>query len=277
MTEGVDEAALRQPDVLHNLTIELFGDTWASGLRPHLGVLGGLVSAQAEADGWMSSVRPSLSIDHFRVLTNTTLALYFRGVGGYNIGTPERVAIEVPATAVSSGQEPPLVPSFTIAAGAGQAVLSGGVLNASTEVAIGSPQTQQVILSLVGNTWHPLVGNDRWASEAVLSSLVARKAGSTLQEAHGWNAEVRPLLGASSRYLTRLSDTSLMIQRPPLGASNPCMHAPARRPPLSSGAMRTCTCVHAHAQSRNSASIRLARWRPSTSPSPAISSPLART
>jgi hypothetical protein len=170
-------------------------------------------------------MRPSLSVDHFQLLSNTTLALYFRGLGGYDISAPETIAIEVPASAVSSGQVPPSVPSFTITASAGVAAFTSdglalargapcmtasscaaaeALLNSSNELAISGPQTLQVVIELLGNTFRHDVGHDRWASEAVLSSLFASGGA---RESSGWNRVVRPLLGRSSRYLTRLSDS----------------------------------------------------------------------
>jgi hypothetical protein len=218
---SVDEAAM-QSGALQNVTIELVGDTF--GASPSAGVLQGLVSAQNEPYGWGALMRPSLSVDHFQLLSNTTLALYFRGLGGYDISAPETIAIEVPASAVSSGQVPPSVPSFTITASAGVAAFTSdglalargapcmtasscaaaeALLNSSNELAISGPQTLQVVIELLGNTFRHDVGHDRWASEAVLSSLFASGGA---RESSGWNRVVRPLLGRSSRYLTRLSD-----------------------------------------------------------------------
>ena len=223
---GIDEAEL-QGGGLQNLTIQLVGDTF--GANAAGSVLQGLVSAQDEALGWSAAFRPSLSVDHFSLLANTTLALYFRGVPGYDVASPETIAIEVPAAAVSSGQVPPAVPTFTVTAAAGVAAFSSegvgdgmALLNASNELAIAGPRTQQVVLQLYGNTFRADVGRDKWASEAVLASFYARQTdaeggGAEGGAESGWNAVVRPLLGRSARYLTRLSDSACLLVLPQAG------------------------------------------------------------
>lgn len=205
VTEGLTEGDMRSGSV-QNLTIELIGDTWLNGL-PSQGLIDGLVSGQAEPGGWTSVVRPTLSAGHLHVLRNTTMALYFRGGADYDISAPETVAVEVPARTTSSGQDPPIVTSFRIAAEAGSASLSGSFLNASRELEISGPETHELAVSLVGNTFPASVGNDKWASRAVLDSLRSAQ-----DEPSGWNAIVRQ--DRLSRYLVRQDDASLLITLP---------------------------------------------------------------
>ena len=94
LTQGIMEDALRS-DTLHNLTIELVGDTWASELRASYGMLTGLVSGQEEEYGWSSVLQPSLTVEHFTLLSNTSLGIYFRGVEAYDLIAPEYIAVEV--------------------------------------------------------------------------------------------------------------------------------------------------------------------------------------
>jgi hypothetical protein len=63
LAHGVSEDELSS-GILHNLTLTLDGDTWLHSL-PQPALLAGLVSSAYEPHGWMASVRPSLSLDHF--------------------------------------------------------------------------------------------------------------------------------------------------------------------------------------------------------------------
>ena len=120
----------------------------------------------------------------------------------------------MPASATSSGQTPGSVEtgfeveSFQIFASPGQAVLGGAFLNLSTELEMVSPSTSQLTISLIGNTFNPLVGYDKHYSRAVLDSLLSQQ-----DEPEGWNSIVRGR-GDEERYLRRLSDTQLQLTVP---------------------------------------------------------------
>ena len=195
------------------MTIELEGDTWLNNL-PSKGLMRGLVSNKYEPGGWMSVVRPGLSLEHFTVLRNTSMALYFRGDTHYDITSPETIAVEVPASATSSGQVPGnvetgfAVATFKILASPGEALLGGGFLNTSLEAAVTSPATAFLTIELLGNTWNPDVGRDKWASRATLDSLLSQQ-----HEPKGWNNVVRPSM-RERRNLVRLSDTKLQLTLP---------------------------------------------------------------
>ena len=160
LTRDLAEGSLCAAHTVHNLTIELMGDTWLHPL-PSSSLLSGLVSSAAEAGGWNAVVLPALTAKHAVVLHNTTLAIYFRGEPLYDIASPETIAIEVPAAAVSSGQVPPNVPTFVVQAAAGQvafsaglpALLYGELLNSSVELTLVGAERQQLIMQLKGNTW----------------------------------------------------------------------------------------------------------------------------
>ena len=185
---GIDERAM-QAGGLQNLTIELVGDTF--GTYASAGVLQGLVSAQDEAHGWASVFQPSFTLHHFVLLANNTLALYFRPVPSYDVTAPETVAIEVPGSAVSSGQVPPTVPSFTIIASEGTAAISsdgaayGDVqLTVPDELALVGPHTQRIVIQLFGNTFREDVGRDkvqaRGGSRRSLMALPMRPDGPSM-------------------------------------------------------------------------------------------------
>ena len=87
LADGISEESLRSGE-LQNLTIELAGDGFKNSL-PSIGLLEGLVSGQAELTGWTQVVRPTLSLDHFTVISNTTMGLYFRAPSSFDIFAPE--------------------------------------------------------------------------------------------------------------------------------------------------------------------------------------------
>ena len=87
LATGISEESLRSGE-LQNLTIELVGDGFKNSL-PSIGLLEGLVSGQAELAGWTQVVRPTLSLDHFKVISNTTMGLYFRAPSSFDIFAPE--------------------------------------------------------------------------------------------------------------------------------------------------------------------------------------------
>ena len=213
ITQQATEADLRT-NTLQNITISLLGDTWLGGIPSH-DLIAGLVSGQSEPTGWNAIVRSALSQDHLHLQQNTTLAIYFRGDAAYDISAPETIAVEVPAAVVSSGQVPPTVTSFVIAAEPGEVSLAGGIeallygslLNASDELTLVGPESRQLILRISGGTWAPGVGNDFRASRSLLAGIRSRQDGPS-----GWNAIVRDAL--QPRQLVRLSDSELLLVLP---------------------------------------------------------------
>ena len=207
---GVSEASISS-GTLQNITVTLEGDTWLNN-RPSDALLEGLVSSAYEPRGWMGSIRPSLTLDHFRTISNTTMALYFRGDSTYDIAAPETIAVEVPAAACASGQVPGnVVKTFEIRAAPGRVLLDGAFVNASQELELISPESTRLEIVLAENFWTSYVGNDKWASRDALFSLTSQQT-----SPYGWNRVVRA--SQQERYLTRLSDSLLVLTLPQYAA-----------------------------------------------------------
>ena len=100
--------------------------------------------------------------------------------------------------------------TFVISALPGVASLHGNFYNASEEATVIAPDSIELDIELRENTWAPAVGNDKWASKALLASLVSQQS-----EAYGWNQVVRRYL--QERYLKRQSDHLLTLTLPQYG------------------------------------------------------------
>ena len=168
-------------------------------------LLDGIISAQADPGGWNARVRPTLRAEQLSLDANGTLALSLPPQRAYDIASPERLKVRLPASALASGQSLFVNGSATIDAAAGRVALSGSLLANAREEAVRSPAEYTLVLTLTDDAWRPEVGQEgAAASEALLASLLAEQ-----DEPRGWNAVVRPQL--RSRELTRLSDAVVTL------------------------------------------------------------------
>ena len=64
-------------------------------------LLDGIISAQADPDGWNARVRPTLRAEQLSLDANGTLALSLPPQLAYDIASPERLKVRLPASALA--------------------------------------------------------------------------------------------------------------------------------------------------------------------------------
>eukprot|EP00964_Phaeocystis_antarctica_P061434 scaffold36719_cov46-Phaeocystis_antarctica.AAC.1 len=120
-------------------------------------LLHGIVSAQADPGGWNAKVRPTLRAEQLSLDENGTLALSLPPQQEYDIASPERLKVRLPASALASGQSLFVNGSATVDAAAGRVALSGSLLTNAREEAVRSPAEYTLVLTLTDDAWRPEV------------------------------------------------------------------------------------------------------------------------
>ena len=105
-----------------------------------------------ETFGWEAVVQPGLGHHQVVRLDDETVEVTIPHFPGFDITTPETISLTVPGSAVLSGRAVEATPSFAIAAKAGKAFVSGGLLSNLTQTAING-EDQKLEVVLYGDAW----------------------------------------------------------------------------------------------------------------------------
>ena len=211
-----------QDDAQVGLTIRLTGDTWADGVDAGGDVtralLGGLLSAQAEAYGWNKVVRPFLDAGtgglNLTLVSPTELAVGIPSIPLYDIGSTESISLAVPGAALVSGQGFAVADTFVIYPAPPTATILSALLPTFTEFEVQSMAPFVLQVKLTGATFardlaeYTAVGVAR--SKALLAGLQPSAA-----QPSGWAAVVAP--GLQFAHVARLGDTLANITIPQFG------------------------------------------------------------
>ena len=171
-------------------------------------IIAGLVSAQAEANGWNNVVQAGIPLGNVVRTSNTVVTITLPALAGYDITAQETITVTVPATALAqSSIAIAAIPTFDVTVSPGLVALTGSVTDdAETDIRTGS---SQIILTLTDDTWVLDDGTFAAQRAAIISGLVSAQA-----EANGWNNVVQA--GIPLGNVVRTSNTVVTITLPAL-------------------------------------------------------------
>ena len=194
------------------IVLTLTDDSWVlddgTFAAQRAAIISGLVSAQAEANGWNNVVQAGIPVGNVVRTSNTVVTITLPALAGYDITAQETITVTVPASALAqSSIAIAAVPTFNINVTAGSVALTGTVTNdAETDIRTGS---SDIVLTLTDDSW--VLDDGTFAAQrgAIIAGLVSAQA-----EANGWNNVVQG--GIPLGNVVRTSNTVVTITLPAL-------------------------------------------------------------
>lgn len=174
---------------------------------------------------WEERILTSLTATSGAVqrLDDTTLAITIPRSVMYDTHAPEEVSVSVPGELLASRQRTVAEPSVVIYASPGRASLSGTLMAHNSELALRSPASYTLDVTLVGDKWVRELNLPAGAPivRKLLQGLRAAPAYEggmrrASAEPHGWDAEVAPMLSEAS--VIRFDDQRLRVVIPQVAA-----------------------------------------------------------
>ncbi len=169
-------------------------------------IINGLVSAQAEADGWNNVVQGGLQVTDVMRTSNTVVTITLPAFAGYDITAQETITVTVPASALAQSSIAIVGnPTFDVTVSPGSVALTGTVTDdAEVDIRAGS---STILLTLTDDTWVAAGGAFDAERQNIINGLVSAQA-----EANGWNNVVQGGLQVTD--VVRTSNTVVTITLP---------------------------------------------------------------
>ncbi len=193
------------------ILLTLTDDSWVTAGAAFDGerqnIINGLMSAQAEANGWNNIVQAGLQVTDVVRTSNTVVTITLPAFAGYDITAQETITVTVPASSLAqSGVGLVASPTFDITV-TGTAVARTGTISNDTELDIQAGGST-IILTVTDDTWVVAGGTFDAQRQNIINGLVSAQA-----EANGWNNVVQAGLQVTD--VVRTSNTVVTITLPP--------------------------------------------------------------
>ena len=172
-------------------------------------LIASLTSDQSELNGFNNVLQPAIVAADFVLTGRTAVAITVPPVPLYEITTPETLRLHIPAGAISTLLNSPVVGSVIVNASAGTASVAGGLVDAGSEASIRS-SLATLDVRLKDDSWTPETLLREWGGDEYLLPDAALEFSSDAAEGNGWNAMMSSRLSGGLGMRAELLSASVL-------------------------------------------------------------------